>query len=386
MGESHLKLNSYAQLFPTNYGYAWWPRDSKRQVRPLGGLSQSSDSRGPALARRSSSNAVNLFLLGAGFGADAKSEAGIISANSFYGGYPIDCSYPLIAETSSLCFGLTDIPPGKSIEDLFAEASARHDLEPMENLSSRLMEADHYLAMRLSSNRNCYSDFFGTFAGAHFLTFNYDSLPEIFLHRMDKWYPEDGYGLPVEADREFAFINEISRESASFVLHLHGSLCVLTAESRLEPIDNNPRMLNIKRCPPQYGFDPESISGCFPKYRRVVWATGQVLPQDRVIAPIPNKAEGLEQPFIQKAYEKARSFAREFGCVVAVGYSFNVHDRASYDPILRALLNSNEKKLIIVTPNAGDLAVRLEDEYHDLRIKPIGKTLKQWAMGGFRLP
>jgi hypothetical protein len=328
---------------------------------------------------------VNLFLLGAGFNADAKSEAGTISANSFYGGHPIDCNYPLIAETSRLCFGLTEIPPGKSIEELFAEASARHDLEPMERLSSKLMEADHYLAMQLSSNRNCYSDFFGTFAGAHFLTFNYDSLPEILLHRMDRWYPEDGYGLPVEADREFAFINEVSRKSTSFILHLHGSLCVITAESRLEPIDNNPRMLNIKRCPPQYGFDPESISGCFLKYRRVVWATGQVLPPDRVIAPVPNKAEGLQQPFIQKTYEKARSFVRESGCVVAIGYSFNSHDRASYDPVLKALSGSQEKKLIVVSPTAGDVANRLRSEYPRLRIEPVEKTLKDWVANAFRL-
>lgn len=328
---------------------------------------------------------MNLFLLGAGFNADAKSEAGVISANSFYGGYPIDCSYPLVAETSRLCFGLSDIPPGKSIEDLFAEASERDDLKPMEKLSSRLMEADHYLAMRLSSSRNCYSHFFETFADAHFLTFNYDSLPEIFLHRMDRWYPEDGYGLPVESEREFEFATPIIQKSSSLVLHLHGSLCVITAESRLEPIENNPRLLNIKRCPPQYGFDPEAITGCFPKYRRIVWATGQVLPQDRVIAPIPNKAEALQQPFIQKTYEKASSYVHGSGCVVAVGYSFNVHDRISYNPVLKALLDSGEKKLFIVAPNARDVATRLKDEYHDLQITPIGKTLKRWAINSFSL-
>jgi hypothetical protein len=110
-----------------------------------------------------------------------------------------------------------------------------------------------------------------------------------------------------------------------------------------------------------------------------------VLPKDRVIAPVPNKAEGLQQPFIQKTYENARSLARETGCVVAIGYSFNPHDKASYDPVLKVLLNSKEKTLIIVAPNVGEVAARLEDEYPRLRIEPIRKTMKQWAKDYFRL-
>lgn len=308
---------------------------------------------------------MNLFLLGAGFNADAKSEAGTIHGNSInHGLYTIDCGYPLIAETARLCFGLSQIPQGKSIEDLFAEASARHDFTPLERLSDRLMEADYRLATRLSvSGQNCYQDFFDNFPEAHYLTFNYDSLPEIFLNRMDRWYPEDGYGVPVIAEPKDEVADRSGQKSTSMVLHLHGSFCVVTAESELEPIAGRPRHWNIKHCPPKYSFDPDSITNCFRNYRRVMSATGHVRIEERVIAPIPDKAEALNQPFIQKTYDNAVALVRRSGRVVAVGYSFNAHDRPSYDPVLKALLDSDEKKLIVVSPSAVDVAAQLQNEY-----------------------
>jgi len=53
----------------------------------------------------------------------------------------------------------------------------------MEKLVERLIEADYRIAQRLASSEssNSYRVFFETFNGAQFLTFNYDSLPEIFL-------------------------------------------------------------------------------------------------------------------------------------------------------------------------------------------------------------
>ncbi len=54
------------------------------------------------------------------------------------------------------------------------------------------MEADYYVAWKLATteNRNSYQRFFEYFDEANFLTFNYDSLPEIFLSRKDRWFPE----------------------------------------------------------------------------------------------------------------------------------------------------------------------------------------------------
>lgn len=330
---------------------------------------------------------MELFLLGAGFNADAKSETGIALGNSCYHGtYSIDCGYPLIAETARLCFDLAEAPQDKSIEDLFAEALERHNFKPMDNLSEQLMEADYRLATRLcTAGRNCYKDFFEKFVDAHFLTFNYDSLPEIFLHRLNRWYPQDGYGVPVEAEPSFGFDDIIQQRSSSLVLHLHGSLCVLTTESELEPIPGKRTEWIIRHRQPKYGFDPDSISGCFPKYRRVMWATGQVRIPDRVVAPVPDKAEGLQSPFIHAAYDKACHQVSVSGSLIAVGYSFNPHDRVSYGPILKALTESHDRKLIIVSPTAGDVAKKLRGEYPHLRIEPITKTMKVWAVDSFRL-
>lgn len=136
-----------------------------------------------------------LFLIGAGFNVDAVEEAGPI--------YGTSSGYPLVADALHLCFGLQEVPRGKSVEDLFAEALEGGDYSPMDKLSQRLMEADYWLATRLVSaaEPNCYQRFFGMFSREHFLTFNYDSLIETFLLRLGHWYPHDGYGVDVDAER-----------------------------------------------------------------------------------------------------------------------------------------------------------------------------------------
>ena len=148
-------------------------------------------------------SALSLFLLGAGFNADAAGEVGSVYGNSIYEGrYQIDCGYPLVTDVAGLCFGLTQAPADRSIEELFSDAIERSDYAPLKMLSERLMEADFRLAAKLacSETSNCYSAFFETFQDAHFLTFNYDSLPEIVLFRKGRWNPHDGYGLPVEVE------------------------------------------------------------------------------------------------------------------------------------------------------------------------------------------
>ena len=120
-----------------------------------------------------------LFLLGAGFDIDANREAGPVLDS--YSGGRIDCGYPLVADVLKLCFGLDALPMGKSVEDLFADASRNRDYEPLKKLVDRLMEADYYIPQKLisSGTSNSYRQFFEKFHGTHFLTFNYDSLPEI---------------------------------------------------------------------------------------------------------------------------------------------------------------------------------------------------------------
>src|SRR5260370_36191231 len=106
----------------------------------------------------------------------------------------------------------------------------------MEALVDRLMGADYYIAERLanSQTQNSYRRFFEHFSGGQFLTFNYDSLPEIFLSQSGRWFPEDGYGMPVQTERASLVKPVTHAKSSSLVVHLHGSACVFTIESRLQ--------------------------------------------------------------------------------------------------------------------------------------------------------
>jgi hypothetical protein len=72
---------------------------------------------------------------------DANREAGPV-INRYYG-TKIDCGYPLVSEVLKLCFGLDKTPVGKSVEDLFSEASHAGNYKPMEALVERLMGADY---------------------------------------------------------------------------------------------------------------------------------------------------------------------------------------------------------------------------------------------------
>ena len=326
-----------------------------------------------------------LFLLGAGLNIDATREAGLFYGSSIYvGAHQIDCGYPLVADVLKLCFGLDKTPDGKSVEDLFSEALQSGDYKPMETLVDRLMGADYYIAQRLATaeKSNSYQRFFGHFDDSHFLTFNYDSLPEIFLSQSGRWIPEDGYGVPVQTEPASLAKPATPRKSSSLVVHLHGSACVFTIESRLEgnPVGGVAELTHLEE--PLYAFDADSISNCFPRYGRVMSITGHTRPDERVIAPIPDKSQGLKQAFVQKSYSVALPLVHQAGSLVAVGYSFNPYDRASYHHILKAL---GERTLFIVSPQAGEIANRISKEYPMLKVRPNEKTFAAWASDSFRI-
>lgn len=319
---------------------------------------------------------MSLFLIGAGFNVDA-------------GRRPMrdgsECWYPLVADVAHLCFDLepAQIPSGKSIEDLFWDAQQRPDNGPMKQLTKKLMEADYYLAQPLASpgEVNCYSKFFDTFDRANFLTFNYDSLPEIFLFRRERWYPEDGYGVPVGIELSFGASVPAGRKSSSMVLHLHGSHCLRPSDSEFHQNAVDQIVVPPKR--PRYNFDPHVISPVFTPYSRVLPDFGYVTTDRRVIAPVPNKASDLEQDFIREIYTRACQLVRASGTLIAIGYSFNNSDQASYGPVLKALEESRERKLIVVSPNASEPAGRIRKEYPRLHVEPIERTLKCWAADSF---
>jgi len=326
-----------------------------------------------------------LFLLGAGFNIDANHEAGRIT-NS-YDGSAIPCGYPLVAAVLKLSFGLDEAPKGKSVEDLFARALEVGDFKPMEALVDRLMEADYYVAWKLATtgNRNSYQRFFEYFDEANFLTFNYDSLPEIFLSRKDRWFPEDGYGVRVQTEPAPLAKPATSTRSSSLVVHLHGSSCVYTIESDIKgnPVGGIAELIHLDE--PLYAFAPDSIGNCFPRYRGVMSVTGRMRPDERVIAPIPDKGEHLKQAFIQKSYSVALPLIRQAGVLVAVGYSFNPYDRSSYHHLLQALGESKERTLLLVSPEVGELSERISKEYPALTVRSVAKTFRQWGADSFRL-
>ncbi len=175
-----------------------------------------------------------LFLLGAGFNGDAATEFARTSASSPHGHRQPSAAYPLVSDLKSLCFGLRDLPHGESIEGLFQRAMDRRDTEPMRRLVDVVQEADYYLASGLSCAAdplgNCYLDFFSDFQTSSYLTFNYDSLPELFLMKLGRWDPRTGYGVSVRVGLQPTGSVQPVLETGSLVLHLHGTFCLETEE------------------------------------------------------------------------------------------------------------------------------------------------------------
>src|ERR1017187_668452 len=254
------------------------------------------------------------FILGAGFSADAAGEAGPLFADSLYGEhYVIDCGYPMVGDTLRLCFGLERTPEGKSIEDLFADAEEQRDPDPIQKLAQRLRYADYRIAQELASGKraNCYLEFFTRFMRCNFLTFNYDSLPETFLFRLGCWYPHDGYGVRVLAPQGPNAEESIQGRSGALVLHLHGSLSIRTDEYEIRRESADAMGMLTKRDAPRYTFAPSSIGGNFPG---LDGSAGSDDVEDRVIAPIPNKARAMKEPPAPHARRR-----RQPGAVLPLG-------------------------------------------------------------------
>ena len=220
-----------------------------------------------------------LFLLGAGFNADAKAESGATDG----------VAYPLAGDLARLCFGLSSLPEKQSIEDLFNDAQERDDPEPMRRLANCLMKADYDLLERLlpyfGAKRNCYSRLFERFAGSQYLTFNYDSLPELFLLHQNQWYPHDGYGVPVDCDIYPTDDHIGGRSSTSLVLHLHGSLCLYASPFTFEEAPGENVPLLKEREQPKYCFEPDAIGKLFYPFQRVSPNHDWDLPPSRVLPP-----------------------------------------------------------------------------------------------------
>jgi hypothetical protein len=329
-----------------------------------------------------------LFLLGAGFNRDAGREVGLVTLHSMHGKYQKKFEYPLASDLLEICFGKEAMKKGMPVEEFFAKALEEKNYEPLKRLCDTLMECDYRLIPKLlpaiSNQANCYVKFFDRYKDSSFLTFNYDSLPEVFLSRMQQWYPHDGYGVPVKVETQLrGEDDDLKHKTTSLVLHLHGSLCVFTSEFDLIPTSDS-RFKELRfRENPDYFFDPESISLLFPKYRTPFTMTGYEPIELRVIAPIPNKAEGLKQKFIAAIYSRALQLISETDKLIAIGYDFSPFDKLSYDRLLVKFSDQDKPQILLVGPKASLIEKRLRNDYPRINWFSISKNFKSWVEDNF---
>jgi hypothetical protein len=318
-----------------------------------------------------------LFLLGAGFNADAAGE--VASFGDAHG-----AQYPLVGDLWRICFDEATPASTASIEDRFAVELSRRNYEPIKQLCHTLMHADYYLAATLSDRDtgapNSYSAFFEAFPSSRYLTFNYDSLPEIFLYRRSLWMPDDGFGIPVVVEREDE-APPVIPSSATRVVHLHGSMYVYERAVDYHA-KQTPGDVCIELDPlhePVFHFDPDRMGRIFWPIRRSR-TLGITEIHHRIIAPVPDKTSGLQAAFVQAAYSHASSAIIQANQVIVVGYSFNQHDRASYAPLVAAMAR---RQVTIVAPDADDVVRHLSKEYPSVGWNPIPLRFGQWAARRF---
>ena len=320
-----------------------------------------------------------VFLLGAGFSSDAAAEAG----------WPVSqhghVRYPLVSDLLKPCFGLESLPPGQSIEELFEESIDRHDRRPVGQLYETVMEADFTITPHLRPNGshadNVYLRFLADFGSEPLLTFNYDSLVELLLLGQNRWRPDDGYGVPVRIQPlRTTDPSAVTEKSLRHVLHLHGSLCVYPQGFSIVPQGRNQLAILRPKDPPDFIFDPESESLCFLPFEGRPAGISYVHVPERAIAPVPDKAKGLLGHFIKEMYRQAVDAIRSADRLLVIGYSFNPHDRASYE---RLLAPAKGRTIVIVDPNANHIAHRMRMAYPTLHWQEIPYSFRDWVRAGY---
>jgi hypothetical protein len=130
---------------------------------------------------------------------------------------------------------------------------------------------------------------------------------------------------------------------------------------------------------PIFLFDPDLITDCFFPFVRHP-TTGFRFIWERVIAPIPDKAEGLNDVFIQHVYNQAIRILADAEVVLVIGYSFNLYDRDSYHRLLEA---TRALRIVLVVPEADILQARLRNEYPNINWYSVPLTFKEWVRRGY---
>lgn len=331
----------------------------------------------------SSINEQIVFLLGAGFNCDAAAEAGKTKTDVLDSTGRV-ARYPLVGDLLEPCFGRKDLPLDKSVENLFQDCIDSRNEGPLEAFYNWLMELDYCIAPHLkrggSHENNAYTKFLGKFREAPLLTFNYDSLLELLLLAERSWCPMDGYGVDVQANTSKIRIgNQPVAISLRPILHLHGSLCVYPVTYNFEKHAGSDVSWMVD-CPPKFIFDPGALGNKFYPFEGIQPGVTHTHTHERVIAPIPDKAEGLEGEFIKAVYGKAVNFISTAKQVICIGYSFNQHDQHSYAKLLSA---ASGKSVLVVAPDSKSSVERLADEYPEIEWSHKQMTFAEWVSNDF---
>lgn len=310
----------------------------------------------------------------------------IIGRSLYIGEYAIDCRYPLAADLGRICYPDASSLGTPEAEERLADSIESGDSAPVDRLARALLKADYYLAGALARDQSehRYGSFLDRFPCSDFLTYNYDALVELLLFNRRRWSPLDGYGVPVAADISRHVDYQGPMRSDRLVLHLHGSLCVHAREFSFgAPNEAGLRLLEVKD-EPDFLFDPDSIADHFFPFTRVFPGLSGFAPMgQRIIAPVPEKAEGLRRAFHRRVREKATEVLRSSEFLIAVGYSFSEHDRPTYARLLDAYAERQGRTVLVVTPTADEVTSRLRASFPTLEWRPVPETFAAWVDGGF---
>ena len=123
---------------------------------------------------------------------------------------------------------------------------------------------------------------------------------------------------------------------------------------------------------------------CFFPYSRAEpgWGYDPDLTK-RVIAPVPEKADDLRQEFLTCVRSKALTLLRSHPTLICIGYSFSPSDRSSYKELLDELSFHEIPRVVLVMPEAVELACRLEEEFPRILWDPQGMTFARWVERGY---
>jgi hypothetical protein len=250
-----------------------------------------------------------------------------------------------------------------------------------------LGKADHYLAPPLVGwprHPNPYAEFFSDFPSSSFATYNYDAFVEFALFRAGRWFPHDGYGVKVAVNLGFTAEPYQIRDSQCLVLHLHGTYMVYSYQHGFGETDKNGvRWMELFETT-RFAFDPYSLGGGFYPFERFrADLAYHPAVQDRVVAPIPDKAIGLRGDFVRAVTQRAKEIIAKHGQVVAIGYAFGAHDTASYSALLETLNATDHPRAVIVSPEASAVVARLRPQYSKIDWVGVDLGFAAWVEAGY---